>query len=77
MATQNIKTKLVLCNLVATVAGCDQRVPMDNITACKHSIPKMATADCPYKIPFDLNLTLTIPEGPKPENESAGTQPQV
>lgn len=77
MATQTIKTKLVLCNLVATVAGCENRIPLDNITACKHVMSKAATVDCPYKIPFDINLTLTIPEGPKPENESAGAEPQV
>ena len=77
MATQNIKAKLILCNLNATVAGCDDRVPMESVTICKNVMPKGVTVDCPYKIPFDLNLTLTTPEGPKPQNDSAGIQPQV
>jgi hypothetical protein len=37
-------------------------------------MPKDATMDCPYKIPFDLNLTLTIPEGQISENASDDTQ---
>lgn len=63
MPSQNIQTKLTLCNLNAVVAECDNRVPMDQVVCCKHTIPKGATVDCPYKISFDLNLTLTVPEG--------------
>lgn len=74
MATKNIQTRLVLCNMIAVVAKCDDRVPMDQVVCCKHSIPKGSTVDCPYKIPFDLNLSLTIPEGQKSENGSDGTQ---